>query len=992
MPVPAASERMIGRDAELAVLRGALESGRAGHPRVVVVRGEAGIGKTRLLREFRAAASALTDPPPLVFAVGQCVDMGEIGSPFTPIRRLLRELYAAVGDEAFRGAAQTPTVIATLASLLPELTSDAAPAAPDADYITESIERVIESLSQDHHLVLIIEDLHWADAATLALLKTLAVTLRGSHVTVVMTYRSDDVGRGHPLRPVLAELDRNRTVTGLEIGRLSPAETVELAHAVAGSVHTGAIETIVGRSDGIPFFVEELAELGADDALPETLRDLVLARYERLTHGAREAVALVAAGGVHVDNELLEDVHRGDRERLRDGLREAVAANVLETPADGYAFRHALIQEAVHDELLPSERAELHGRYAGALQRRVDAGGVELAAEAAEHWLAARDLPRAFDAMVIARRHATATWAPTTAARLAERLLELWSRVPDAAARSATTQTTLYVDAANAWRLQDADRALRLSRAGLAVAPDDDPLARAKLYLEIANAEGNIGRLTEMIAAADAALQLLDRDDRTHALLRARGLGFKVTAAASAVGGDEERRRIAAEALAAAERSGDPGTLATCLTHLAWPLIDRGELDEGLATVRRVFTLDLPVERRLHATISELDTLVRLGRFDEAAAIAEKRIALALEVGLDRSMGALIASNRAEALLARGDAVEGEAVARRCLDLVAGVPTFRSFCLRLIALTASWDDRADAADRLRSHERADIAAIRLEDPEEKLGWAEYDTEAALNRAESTADAGIRAPLIDAAVSAALALDDEDFLQGPGTSRRALAGATRALAEADLLGLDPDRRDRLRRTVTTAIAGQFDDAPGRALALIWQAEAARTGEPATAAGLWRTAVEAAEQRLIPVRLLHYARYRLAEALIAVGERGDAGAVLNRVVADAPGDGVTAAARWARDLAARGGLVLARPDGPAATAATAPASGPAALTPRERQVLALVAEGLTNPQIGQRLFISPKTASVHVSAILTKIGAANRAEAAALFTADAASPAS
>jgi len=985
MPAAAANPRMVGRDTELAVLQDALQAGQAGSPRVVVVRGEAGIGKTRLLQEFRSAATHLTDRPPVVVAVGQCVDMGEIGSPFTPIRRLLRELYASVGDEAFRAAAQTPTVVATLGTLLPELAADASAAPPDtgADYITESIERVIEGLSHDHHLVLIIEDLHWADAATLALLKTLAVTLRGAHVTIVMTYRSDDVGRGHPLRPVLSELDRNRAVTGLEVKRLTPAETVELARAVAGPIGAGAIETIVARSDGVPFFVEELVEL-EDGALPETLRDLVLARYERLGSAAQEAVGLVAAGGVHVDNALLENVHEGDREALRSGLREALAANVLVSNADGYAFRHALIQEAVHDELLPSERAELHGRYAAALQHRVDAGSEELAAEAAEHWLQARDLPRAFDAMVIARRHAQSTWAPITAARLGERLLELWSRVPDAEERSSTTRTQLYADTANAWRLQDGMRALRLARAGLAVTPDADQLGRARLLVEAAAAEGNAGRVTETLDTIDRALPLLDEDDPAHALVRARALGLKVTLPASAIGGDAERERFAAEALAAAERSGDPGALATCLVHISWRLIDLGKLDDALVTIRRAFDVDLTADRRLHATITELDALVRLGRFDEAATIAERAMTVAVDVGLDRSMGALIASNRAEALLSRGDAVEGESVARRCLDLLAGVPTFRSFCLRLLTLAASWDDRADDADHIRQRERADIEAIQSEDPEEKIGWAEYDTEAALNRAETETDAAARAASVSAALHTALVLDDEDFLQGPGTSRRLLPGAARALADADLLGLDAAERDRLRHAVAASVASQPGDGPGRALAALAAAEGAR-GSGEDAIETWRTAVRLADDGLIPVRLRHYARYRLAEALIAAGDRDAASALLSLVVADAPDDGVAVVARWARTLAARAAVVLEGTDAGSRAAADGrgAASGVAALTPRELQVLGLVAEGLTNPQIGARLFISPKTASVHVSAILGKIGAANRTEAAALY---------
>ncbi len=989
MRATSANLPMVGRDAELSVLRDALAAGRAGSPRVVVVRGEAGIGKTRLLQEFLSTATAtapLPVGPPVVVAVGQCVDMGEIGGPFTPIRRLLRDLYATVGDEAFRAAAQTPTVIATLGLLLPELTPDASVAPPDTgpDYITEAIERVIEGLSHDHHLVLVIEDLHWADAATLALVKTLAVTLRGAHVTVVMTYRSDDVGRSHPLRPILSELDRNRTVTGVEVTRLSPAETRELARAVAGPTRTRELETVVARSDGIPFFVEELVEL-EDRELPATLRDLVLARYERLGTAAQEAVRLVAAGGLHIDNALLEDAHEGDRDALRTGLREALAANVLVSDDAGYAFRHALIQEAVRDELLPSERAELHGRYAAALQQRVDDGRDELAAEAAEHWLQARDLPRAFDAIVVARRHAQSTWAPITAARLGERLLELWSQVPDSEARSTTTRTQLYVDTANAWRAQDGARALRLARAGLAVASDAEQLGRALLLLEAATAEGNAGRITESLQALDNALLLLDEDDPGHTLVRARALGLKATLPASALGGDAVRQHIAEDALAAAERSGDPGLLATCLVHISWRMSDIGELDDALSTIRRALALDLPADRRLHATITELDALVRLGRFDEAATIAERAAALALDVGLDRSMGALIASNRAEALISYGAAAEGESVARRCVDLLAGVPTFRSFGLRLLTLAASWDDRADDAERIRQLERVDIEAIQAEDAEERIGWAEYDTEAALNRAETEMHPATIADLTAAALAAALTLDDEDLLQQPGTSRRILPAAARALADADLLGLDESERTRLRRAVDASVASQPDDGPGHALAALARAEATRASGDGEAEA-WRGAIDLVDEGLVPVRFRHYARYRLAGALIIGGDRDAASSLLTLLIAEAPADGVAVAARWGRALAARAALVIDETNSDSRAARNPGATnGAQPLTPRELQVLRLVAEGLTNPQIGARLFISPKTASVHVSAILAKIGAANRTEAAARYRA-------
>ena len=297
MPASASAAVMVGRRAELDALLAAFDLGAVGHPRAVVIRGEAGIGKTRLIQEFLAAvavAPAATDVR-LVVATGQCVDLGPIGAPFTPIRRLLHELYTAVGAEAVREAAGSPAVVATLGTLIPELAGENAALPPGgADYVSEAIERLIENLSSECHLVLVIEDLHWADAATLALLKTLAVTLRGSHVTMVMTYRSDDVGAG--IRCARCSPSSIAAVSSrrLEVARLSPDDVAEQARLILGRpADAAALRSIVGRSEGVPFFVEELIDL-AGGALPDTLRDVVLARVDRLTpaHSAGDRAAL----------------------------------------------------------------------------------------------------------------------------------------------------------------------------------------------------------------------------------------------------------------------------------------------------------------------------------------------------------------------------------------------------------------------------------------------------------------------------------------------------------------------------------------------------------------------------------------------------------------------------------------------------------------------------------------------------------------------------
>jgi len=956
---------MIGRAAELQVLRDAFAAGRTGEPRAVVVRGEAGIGKTRLLLAFRDDLVAAPSSPPVVLAVGQCVDLGTIGAPFTPIRRMLRELYLGVGDDAFRGAAQTPAVIATLSTLVPDLAPDIAPPSGGGDFVYEAIERVIENLSAQWHLVLIIEDLHWADAATLDLLRTLAVTLRGTHVTMVLTYRSDDVGRGHPLRGVLAELDRSRLVSGIGLARLTPDEVAQQARLIAGDLPPEVVAALVARSDGVPFFVEELVDLKDPADLPDTLRDLVLARFQRLSEPAKDVVGVVAAGGVHVDHAVLEEVHAGDGGSLREGLREALAANVLVSEREGYAFRHALIQEAVHDDLLPSERTELHARYAAAIQRRADDGAPTLAAAAAEHWLAARDIPRAFDATLTARTHASVAFAMSTSALLGERLLDLWPQVADAAGRAGSSRAALAAIVAEEWLdTNDTPRGLRIARAALATADEDDVLGRARLHIAISKGRRDAGDMPGAVAAGESAIALLEGGAGAERdVLLSRALGSHSIArrfAGLPIGHDElERARALAEAV------GDEEGRSQALHSEIFRRLNAGDLDGAVDGFRLVTTTDPRPATRLRAAANLIDTLLLLGRYPDAVEEGTRGLEAANEVGLERALGASLGANLAEAHLAAGDVRSADSLLRRSRELLVNTPAWRSFVDRQRALWSSWDDRQQEADEIRSREDAFIADITRSDLEERIGWAEFDVESALN-AESSR--------IDAAVATAVAvLTDEGVVGSPSLARRLIPGAARAAERGRAEGAYG--ADRLATAIDDILSAQTADAPTRALRLL--VDALATGDAAA----WHDAVTSLDMRALPVRHLHYARYRLAEALVAADDRDEAAALVELLIAGAPAHGVALMARRSRELAARAGLTIEGTD--AAAHAMPTASGVSFLTPRELQVLALVAEGLTNPQIGQRLFISPKTASVHVSAILAKIGAANRAEAAALY---------
>ncbi|HEY9308845.1 MAG TPA: AAA family ATPase [Microbacterium sp.] len=965
MPALHSSPRMVGRHTELAALLEAFDAGVGGTPRTVVVRGEAGVGKTRLVQEFLALVTA--DPlgartapgeGPVV-AFGQCVDLGPIGAPFGPIRRVLRDLHAAVGTDALRDAAGSAAAIASLAALVPGIADE--PAEPDepAAEFAEAIEVLLEQLSRRRHVVVVLEDLQWADAATMALLKTLASTLRGRRLTIVATYRSDDIDRFHPLRPVLAELDRTRSVVRVEVAPLTPDEVAEQVAQLAGGLDPRLVEALAERSGGIPFLVEELVDLG-DRALPDTLRELVLARYARLGDDAQQVVRTMAAGGVHVDDDVLSAVTALDERALDAAVREAIDTRVITADGTGYAFRHALTREAVEGEMLPSERVRVHRRYAEHLRdHRGDSP--DDASAVAEHWLAARDLPAAFDATVAALRQSRSRFSPATSAKLTERLAELWGQVPDAETRAGTTLPALHLDAAQAWNdLGDPERSLRSANEGLAVCPDD-PLMRAALlrqrYVQTFNLE-HTGRPADL----DEAVALLEGvDDR-----RARVLLSRVLTNMAIDEHGTYAAEHAARAIALAEETGDDPALAVALTVEAWRLAGDEDQDSGaLAPLERAVALRLDPPMRAYVGNALTHMLVSAGRLHEAVVVGTQHYEDVVRAGIERGSGAAIAQSVAFALFATGEPETALHYARRARRLMSRADAAST--VRLLSSHLVWDDRPHERDDLLATERGRIEESQRLYPEKAAWWAVERADAALtlHAREGT----------DAATAVLAAAEHPESR----TVRRY------AVLTAALLTHSPGRAgdSEVRARVERALDGWPDnELAGRVSRFVRAVLADGDGAPADdRVTAWRAIVDELSPGGMPIWHLQTARCRLAWALIDAGERDDAADLLAAITAEAPPLGVTRVARWAAELAAQARLV------PADTAAAAQTKAGivASLTPRELQVLELIAEGFTNPQIGQRLFISPKTASVHVSAILAKIGAANRAEAAALYAA-------
>lgn len=903
---------IVGRQRALAGLLDAFARGQQGTPRVVVLHGDAGMGKTRLVDEFRRRIAG-DHPVPVVFGLGQCIELGEVGTPFAPIRRMVRALAAAVGVEVAGDVG--------------------------ADAILDLIEHVIEDLSASRHLVLVVEDLHWADAATLALLRTLTATLRARHLTVVLTHRTHHLDRTHPVAALLADLEHSRPARAIPVEPLSEEESATLVRHLRPDASPATCASIVARSQGVPFFIEELAALGTAD-LTEGLRALVLTRYRRLGSPARAVVDLLAAGGLRVDHETLCAVHPGDVHELDAALREAIDAHVVVVDGDTYAFRHGLIRQAVHDDLLRSVRTDLHRAYAGEAERRVAAGDEAAAHAAAEHWLAAGETARAFDATIVARQQALRSLAWSTAARLGERLIDLWPRVSRPAARVALSRAELGSAVVDHWSgAGDQERALDVARSVARCTPDhEDPVGAASLSLAVARPLLLRGRRAEAVAASRRALDLLGGvPDGSARALRVRAHG-------------------------------------TCDLFTAWATLDEGDLAGALDKVRAVLTtLDALPVLGLTGRLCEVEALVRLGHTAEAVVVGTAAMRSAAEHGRARSHGTRFAVQLARAHIAAGRPDEALRLLEQARPGLSHSPVLGVAAARVVGELRAWNDEPDAAASQRPTPDL-LAQVWSENPDERAAWAVADAESALLAAMSADGLPHRRALLDRALAAVVHLASAPATRWPGLRRDLVLPAAWALADGTLAGADEALRLAVASALKHALTHLPDDPARPAILAIAAAEANRAADVHDVDG-WGDVVASVTAGRLPVRALHWARFRLAEALVHAGEGAEASDLLEAIAAEAPRQGVAVVGRWARDLRARVPLRSGRPaPNPLAT-----------LTPRELEVLALVAEGLTNPQIGRQLNMAAKTASVHVSAILAKLGAATRTQAAGLYVA-------
>jgi DNA-binding CsgD family transcriptional regulator len=859
-----------------------------------------------------------------------------------------------------------------LARLVPELGGDdALPAAPGGQtaQLLELVLGAVGRIGRDGPLVLVIEDLHWADRSTLELAALLVRGLHDTKVLLVLTYRSDELHRAHPLRRLLGSWDRSRSVRRLQLERLARDDVAAQLEGILGEPPGASlVELVFERSDGNPFLVEEVAGAvlhGADpDELAPSLHDVLLARAESLSEDARYVLRIVSAAGRSAPDRLVAAAAALEESRLYAGLREAVDNQLLVVDASGrgYSFRHALARDALYEDLLPGERVRLHAAYGRALEAEPElaGSGLEAAAMLAYHWHAAHDAPRALSASVDAGRRAAATFAPAEAQRHFERALELWPAVPDAEERTGLDAVDVGALAADAaWQAGAVDRGRSLIEEALAALGEtgDDPVRRAVLLERRAAMVRDLGRDHEAIADLRTALALLPGAEPS----RERAAMLAALAQVLMRQNDARAAATAAEeALEAALEAGDDRIVADARITLGGLRSYLGDLDAGIAELRRgldeaLAAGDAAIIARAYANLS--DGLELAGRHEEAVDVAADGVAAAERAGVSRGLGLFVAGNLVESLMSLGrwDEAGAQMSALARTGVLAGIfgASIHELAARMHVLRGDLDTAAAEADSVRRLVGETPAGAQFSQP---LAYVQAEIHRARGEHAAAREQIDRALEIDAAGWSARYAWPLIWL------------GVRIEAEAP----EPVSEDR--------VAG-FLEAIERHLALSPEAAAYRgmaLGERARmhgddALGAWREAHRAAEAGDAPY-LRAYTALRLGGAALDAGERDEAAAALGEAIAEAERLGAAPLAEEARDLARRARLA---PDEPAEED-----EDPYGLTAREREVLRLVADGRSNGQIAEALFISRKTASVHVSNILGKLGVSTRVEAAAV----------
>ncbi len=966
------SRRLVGRDHELELLLGLVRRAGEGEGGTALVVGEAGIGKSRLLSEFAGHARQYG----ALVLVGECVDLAEAELPFAPIVGALRAVVRERSEPELAklfGAARSE-----LARLLPEL-GDPGPGVQGSVGQTRLFELLLGVLSRLGHerpVALVIEDVHWADGASLDLLAFLVRNQRSERLATVITFRSGELSPEHPVPARVAELEHGGRAQRIDLDPLSHEHVAEQVLDITGTPPTAELShALHDRAGGNPFFVEELLAAGDGDKLPDSLRDALLVRLRRLSERAREIVGVAAVAGRTIDHRLLTAVVVMDDSELIGALREAIAQQVLISDGLSYAFRHALLREAVYADLVPGQRTPIHAALAEKLSVEPTLAGAQaaVAAEIAHHWTAAGEIEAALAASVRAGTEAERMYAIQEARRQYERVLELWDRVTEPERITGLPRSVLLARAADAtWLAGDETGAVALARAALEHPQlQHDDAGAARVEERLASYLWTAGDSDGALQAARRAVARLDGHGPSAD--RARALCAEGRMLVMRSRNPEARERLE-ESLAIARAIGASSEEAQALNYLGSALAFLGDYRGGIEHLRAAVRIARETGSRARG-LSQYENLSEVlseaGQLEHARDVAAEGIAAAQEVGLQRSYGLVLMGRGALCALALGRTIEAGELTSAALEL--GEQTF--FAFNVLEARGRYELVRGDFDAAEQHlAAADAMAARVGDPMWTGPVAAARAELELWRGRAQEAAQI--------VRAALAVEPErqclqhtSELHALGARALAeLAGAARARRQDSAAGAEAAALlARLESRLTSAFP--LGPAPPRVSAdvALCRAEVSRAFGDSDH-DTWAATVTAADAAGYSNRSI-YARWRLTEPLLEHSIRDRAEAALREAAHRAAATGHEPLTREIAALARRARISLTTDPGQSAPAHFG-------LTPRETEVLRLLAGGLTNKQIAATLYISDKTAEHHVSHILSKLGVNTRAAAGSL----------
>jgi DNA-binding CsgD family transcriptional regulator/tetratricopeptide (TPR) repeat protein len=962
--------QLVGRGAEQDWLGQVLAGGAEGRPAAAVVRGEAGVGKTRLLREVCAN-------PDVLVLWGSCMHFGGASVPYAPVIGILQD-WLATADPA----EQTRVLAGAgdLGSLLPGMGgSHGVP----AGRLVPVVDLVLNRIADLHRTVVVVDDLHWADLASLDVLAYLITGFRRQRLTVLGTCRDEDLGAGHPLHGWLADMRRMPSFGEIHLERLQPADTgAQLEDLLGQAPDIDLLSQVQARSDGNPYLTELLAQnLSGDEAVlpatvPEGLREALLAAWHRMSEQARQLVRVLAVGGRPTGLDVLAAVasrHGVEPDAMPGCVLEAQERGVLAPgPADPCWFRHPLLAEVLYDGLPAGEGPRIHASFLDVLAE----GPTEsVAADLAVHSQHAGRIDDAYRWSSLAADHAADVRAPAEQTIQLERMCNLWEQVSPQVRGTTTDRTALCLRAASVCsRVGRNDRAIEhFDQALELIDRERDPLWAAGILVDRALVHWH---RTEPIEAVlvDVHEALNLTTTFPDSAERARAMG--ILAWAENWQGLPIAVADADEAVRVARRAGSARALAAALGYRCSVLAIRAP-EQAVADGREAEELarssDSPLEW-LMAVVWQVHALRNLGRRTEATDVALRGYADLVAPGRDM-FAYFLACLGADGLLESGRWQECEAVLRACL--AARCPNIPGAAIRLTAASLAARSGRTVEGRQHLDRALELIAENFVGIRETLAAGGADVLLAEGKPQEAVD-WLRVRLTRPGIAATP--EDDDLLVLYANAAAESAQAARDAGDVEgvvraIGGLDEVLGDWPWQPFSRE---QADSAAQLMRRTLFRAEVARCRGGSEQVECWGLAIDACEVAGAPWHRA-VAQWRYAEAAIAAGRSPiEVGELLREARRTADKLGAEPLLRSVESLARRVRITLREPEPifvPEETVLSV-------LTPREREILAFLVTGRSNGEIAKELVISDKTVSVHVSSILRKTGTTTRFEAAAL----------